>query len=363
MLFKIPLATLGFIASIIQRTAGQSLDSLQVETRSLEQIYAAAKSEGQPLKVYFGGSSSTASDNVVAAFNAQFPDIKIDQTTGFSKYLDAQIDRAYAVGKQFVDVAILQTVQDYTRWNSQARLLKYKPPTFGDISNELKDLEGAYIPVSIYQFGPFYYDSAKVPVDRIPKTYLDVLDPYWKGKMALVYPNDDDGVLHLFSLIIGRYGFQWLERLKEQDVQWVRGANAAATAIVDGIKNGNSSRLLTFTALSFSPEAPTFQVRQPEAPEQFMSWGQLLGIFSSTKAPESAKLFASWMVSKEWQGKSTATRPTILESLNAQSGHGITANNTQITKYISFMHDRETVEWWRFQVESILGLAKGEYPL
>lgn len=92
---------------------------------------------------------STASDNVVAAFNAQFPDIIINQTTGFSKYLDAQIDRAYAVGKPFVDVAVLQTVQDYTRWNSQARLLKYKPPTFGDISNELKDLEGAYIPVNI----------------------------------------------------------------------------------------------------------------------------------------------------------------------------------------------------------------------
>lgn len=56
MLFNISLATLGFIASAIQETAGQSLDSLQVETRSLEQIYAAAKSEGQQLKVYFGGS-------------------------------------------------------------------------------------------------------------------------------------------------------------------------------------------------------------------------------------------------------------------------------------------------------------------
>jgi hypothetical protein len=60
MLFKIPLATLGFIASAIRKTAGQSLDSLQVETRSLEQIYTAAKSEGQPLKVYFGGSCTYA---------------------------------------------------------------------------------------------------------------------------------------------------------------------------------------------------------------------------------------------------------------------------------------------------------------
>jgi ABC-type glycerol-3-phosphate transport system substrate-binding protein len=141
------------------------------------------------------------------------------------------------------------------------------------------------------------------------------------------------------------------------------GANAAAAAIVDGIQNGNSSRVLTFTALSFSPNAPTFQVREPEAPEQFMSWGQLFGIFSSTKAPESARLFASWITSRDWQSQSASTRPTILESLNAQSGNGITSNNTQITKYVSFMHDRAEVEWWRFQVESIVGLVQGEYPL
>jgi ABC-type Fe3+ transport system substrate-binding protein len=48
-----------------------------------------------------------------------------------------------------VDIAILQTVQDYTRWNTQDRLLKYKSPTFKDISNELKDLDGAYVPVNV----------------------------------------------------------------------------------------------------------------------------------------------------------------------------------------------------------------------
>ncbi|KAF2029091.1 hypothetical protein EK21DRAFT_90146 [Setomelanomma holmii] len=106
-------------------------------------------------------------------------------------------------------------------------------------NHELKNLDGAYFPVNF----------------------------------SLVYPNDDDGVLHLFSLIVSKYGFQWLERLQTQDVQWVRGANAAATAVVDGIKHGNSSRVLTFTAPSFSPEAPTFVTRQPEAPEQFVSWG------------------------------------------------------------------------------------------
>jgi ABC-type Fe3+ transport system substrate-binding protein len=96
-----------------------------------------------------GFIASPASDNVVKAFNAQFPDVKIEQKTGFSKYLDAQIDRDWQAGKPSVDIAVLQTVQDYPRWNAAGRLLKYKPATFDDISNELKDLDGAYFPVNI----------------------------------------------------------------------------------------------------------------------------------------------------------------------------------------------------------------------
>lgn len=56
MLINIRSATLGLLASAIQQAASQSLDSLQVESRSLDQIYAVAKSEKQSLKVYFGGS-------------------------------------------------------------------------------------------------------------------------------------------------------------------------------------------------------------------------------------------------------------------------------------------------------------------
>jgi hypothetical protein len=56
MLLNTRSAVLGLLAAAIQQVACQSLDSLQVESRSLDQIYAAAKSEGQPLKVYFGGS-------------------------------------------------------------------------------------------------------------------------------------------------------------------------------------------------------------------------------------------------------------------------------------------------------------------
>lgn len=103
------------------------------------------------------------------------------------------------------------------------------------------------------QFGPFYYDSEKVAADRVPSTYADVLDPFWKDKIALTYPNDDDGVLYQFKLIIEQNGFTWLDKLLLQNVKWVRGATAATKAIIDDHESNNGSIVLSFSGLGVSP--------------------------------------------------------------------------------------------------------------
>ncbi|KAH8798648.1 Fe3+ ABC transporter periplasmic protein [Xylogone sp. PMI_703] len=334
------------------------------DNRTLDEIYSLAKNESGPLNIIFGGSSAAAAAPIIVAFSAKYPEITVNDTTDLSKYVNTVIDRSYIVNKPYVDIAILQTVHDYPRWRDEGRLLKYKPSNFDDINNSIKDANGAYVPVNIYQFGPFYYDSTKVPPERVPKTYADVLDPYWKGKLVLTYPNDDDGVLNLFSLIISKYGFAWFDALTKQDVLWVRGASAASGTIISAHNSTNSSRSLTFTALGgFTPSTNFLKVQQPEAPEQFMSWGQLLGIFASTPRPESAKLFTSFLLSNDYQSSLAATSPVVLNSLNRQYGHNLfEANNTQVTGYITFMNDRARVEWWRMQIETTLGLPVGPDP-
>ena len=73
------------------------------------------------------------------------------------------------------------------------------------------------------QFGNFLYDNTKLSKEEVPKNYPDLLDPKWKGKIVATIPNDDDAAGYLFSLIVGRYGWEWLEAFNKQDVQWVRG--------------------------------------------------------------------------------------------------------------------------------------------
>ena len=89
--------------------------SVPEETRSLAELYAAAKAESGKLVVYAGGDVASQQAGVVAAFQQQFPDIKLTMVVDYSKFHDVRVDNQFAVGRLIPDVIHLQTVQDFPR--------------------------------------------------------------------------------------------------------------------------------------------------------------------------------------------------------------------------------------------------------
>lgn len=213
-------------------------------------------------------------------------------------------------------------------------------------------------------FGNFVYDNTKVSAADVPKNYQDILDPKWKGKMVLTYPNDDDAIAYLFSIIIEKYGFEWFDALAKQDVQWVRGTETPSIKIFEGHNSTDatdSERVLSFTSIGyFKGPAPFIASAPVEAPETKMSWSQTAAIFASTKSPETAKLLISYMTSSEYQSASSAG-PTPIISLNA--GGIYSSNITQVSWFREFMTDRTKVDWWKLQYETTIGTAQGPGPL
>ncbi len=300
-----------------------------------------------------------------------------------SKYLDGRIDRAFYANDEYVDVAMLETLQDYMRWKAENRLLYYKPATWNDIVNGEKDLDGAYVPYELSKaplgvletilppghhyhltprsaasFGTFHYNSTRLHPSDLPSTYADLLAPRWKGKLVLAYPNDDDAVAYLFSTIILKYGFSWFQTLvRDQEVLWIRSTAKSALALTSG-PYSVPGRLLTFT----TGEASTLQRAVPD--DQAVSWWQRAAIMRSTKCPESARLFLSFLLSDAWQGPiSQAGAGVPLNSLSAASGIDVFASNsTQTQGFRDYMMDRALAERWRFQFEDLLGPPKGPDP-
>jgi ABC-type Fe3+ transport system substrate-binding protein len=229
------------------------------------------------------------------------------------------------------------------------------------------------IPKFLGSFGMYTYDNTKLSASQIPSSFADLTDPFWKNKLVLTYPNDDDAVCALFANIVSRHGFSWLEGLAANNVTWVRGTATPGYKIVEAHHQTNSSLALSFSTYAEVSETWLSTALPTAEGEHIMAWAQSGAIFASTPRPEAAKLFLAWLVSESRQNSTLAgvdgpslrgTGGSVLMSLNKKLGVDVYGSDlAQITGFPLFEQDRYQVEWWKNMFEDVLGTAHGVNPL
>ncbi|KAI1193920.1 ABC transporter [Nemania serpens] len=327
----------------------------QVENRTINEIYEAALAEGGVVTAWHGGDETNQQDTLKHAFEARFPGMTLNITVDVSKYHDGNIDRQLATGGLYVDSVILQTLHDYPRWDSEGALLHYLPLNFYDVHPSFRDLRGAWHGVSIFAWS-FVWNKNKV--SRGPREFDDFLQPEYKNKLVLTYPNDDDAVLYAFDLVLQQYGYGWFEKLLGQNPRWVRGTATPATVL-----SQNSSRsAVTFTTdVGLAPASP-LGVGFPTK-GLFVTWAQRAAILKDAPHPEGAKLLHNYMLSEEYQ--TLLGSWSVRKDLPAPPGHPALMDipSTNPTGFDGFMADRARVERLRLFFEDKIGTPQGLSPL
>src|SRR5262249_30045130 len=153
------------------------------------------------------------------------------------KYHGPRIDLQLARGRLEVAVAHLQTLQDFERWKAGGQLLAYRPRGWGAIYPEYQDPDGAFVAISVVAFSNVV-NTHVIPEAEAPRDALGYLHPQLKGRIVLTYPHDDDAVLYQFDRIVGAHGWDYVDRLLAQDVQWIRGTVPARLVVAAGQKAG-----------------------------------------------------------------------------------------------------------------------------
>ncbi|MEV8434906.1 ABC transporter substrate-binding protein (plasmid) [Streptomyces sp. HUAS 31] len=322
------------------------------ERRSLDDLYEAAVAEGGRLVVYQGGDVDSQAAGVRTAWAAAFPEVELTVVVDYSKYHDVRIDHQLATGTPVPDVVQLQTLQDFTRWKRQGRLLHYKPAGFAEVHKEFKDPDGAWTALMVLAFS-FLYDVRAVGA-HAPRTPQDLVDPRWRNAIASSYPHDDDAVLYLFSLYQRAYGWDWVAAFAAQQPRFARGTHTPGASVSGGHKaigvGGSGSAVSASTTLKW--------VVPDEAP--FMAWGQRAAILRQAAHPAAAKLYLNWQLSEARQ-KASFNGWSVREDIVPNSAVKPVWQfpNAHIDGFRRFMEDRAQTERLRQTFALYFGEVEG----
>ena len=264
-----------------------------LRTIDLDALYERAAAEGE-VSAYLQGPPQVYA-GFVNAFEAKYPKVKVRITSG--RYdLMPKIDAQIAAGTMDADLAILQTTQDYVRWKRQGALQSFAPPDFDRIPTKLKDPDAQFLPVFLVMIG-LAYNPAQVSEADAPRSIPDFLKPAFKGKIVSTYPHDDDLTLYSNMLIVEKYGWEMIEKLLKQDMQFVRSHVLVAQETAKGERPVTFDQISQFNKVRFvAPDdlpMPVYPITT--------------GIFAKAPHPNAAKLFLAFAISKEQQQRTAAS--------------------------------------------------------
>ena len=263
-----------------------------------QDLYDKAKQEGA--LVLYGGGPTSLYEVPARAFEQKYPGIKVTIHAGFSNVHNQAINAQLKGGALDADLAILQTVSDFIDWKKAGVLSPYRPDGFDSIDQTFKDPDGHFVGVFVTAVA-YAYNPTLVKPAEVPKSALDFLKPEFRGMTISCYPHDDDITLYLFHTIVRRYGWEWMDKYVANGAAFIQGHLGVARAISAGEKsvsidsNPNLSlrekRASKPTEIAFSEIDPT------------PVWAQTAATFRASPHPNAARLFLSFLLEKEQQGR------------------------------------------------------------
>jgi ABC-type Fe3+ transport system substrate-binding protein len=273
----------------------------RVNAQTPDQLYSAAKPE--KTVVVWAAGPTRGYESAAHAFEQRFPGIAVSLTGGFSNVLNTRMEEQFKAQKIETDVAIFQTIQDFIAWKGRGLLLNYKPEGFDRVSAKSKDPDGAWVAVNTNPI--FYgYNTEHVRKQDMPGSAIDFLKSRFKGKLVTAYPADDDATLFVFTNIVQKYGWGYMDQYMKQQPKFIQGHLGVARSLGSGESFVSFDNTLGST-LAVQREGGKVALTAPT--DDFLPvFFTAEAIFKGAPHPNAAKLFVSWLLSKDWQGKAEA---------------------------------------------------------
>ncbi|MDR7865804.1 MAG: ABC transporter substrate-binding protein [Sporomusaceae bacterium] len=229
------------------------------------------------------------------ALKKQFPDLEVQWFQAGTEKVMAKVAGEIEAKKIQADLLMVADPSYYLTLKNQNLLLKYDSPNRKDVQIN-KDAEGYWTGVRISNM-IIAYNTAKVNAADVPKTWKDLLDPKWKGKIAMPSPLLSGTAYVAAGELSEKYGWKYFEDLKANGMKVEEGNSAIQNKLVRG--EYLAVMILEENILKIGAKGEPVKVVYPE--DGTIVIPSPIAIFNTSKNQEAAKVVLDWFLSKEGQ--------------------------------------------------------------
>ncbi len=229
------------------------------------------------------------------AFETQYPGIAVQIERSGSERLFQRIDQEFA---RACDVVNSADASHFIPWKKNGWLA---PFVSEDIARhfppQYRDPDGMFATTRIW-LSSIAYNTNLVKPDDAPKSFADLLDPKWAGKMVKGHPAYSGTIMTTTFQLVRELGWDYLEKLSKQRVMQVQSSTDPPKKLALGeravMAEGNEYNvvLLKEAGQPVEPVYPTEGTPTVSGPT---------GIFLSAPHPNAARLFQAWLHTRETQ--------------------------------------------------------------
>lgn len=225
-----------------------------------------------------------------------FPEMKVNWFQGGTEKVVTKITGEIKAKKIGADVLMVADPSYYLKLDEQKLLLPYKSKEEANVIAD-KDKEGAWYAVRVCNM-IIAYNSSKLSAEEAPKNWTDLLDPKWKGKIAMPNPMLSGTAYVTVGALADKYGWDFFDKLKANGMRVEEGNSAIQNKLLTGEYAAAMILEENILKLAHNKKEPLKVIYPTDGVVQIPS---PIAIFNTTKNPEGAKAMVDWWLSKEGQ--------------------------------------------------------------
>jgi len=273
-----------------------ALAAAPAPTKVTPELIEAARKEGKV--VWYTAVDLPVAERIAKAFEAKYPGIAMRVERSGGERIFQRISQEYGSKIHAVDVVNSSDGAHFIVWKRDGLLAPFVPE---DVANhypaEHRDPDGLFASWRIW-LCVIGYNTKLVKAEEAPKSFADLLDPKWVGKIVKAHPGYSGTIMTATFQVSRDIGWQYFEKLAGQKVMQVQSSADPPKKLALGeravMADGNEYNLV--------------QIKEKGGPVEIVypAEGTPIiigpsGVMKDAPNPNAARLLQSFMFSAECQ--------------------------------------------------------------